>query len=178
MWMIEYHATLSPSPHPAGTDKNYIFFYFSIFYLTIVFFKYVRNTYGTFFGRYGSPPDFRGRRSLVRIRHLTQWSWCSAWSLCNNVDKLRVERETYPWGKNNNINFDLFLYAFYTIVFFKQVIISTYNNTADTILHEYFCDSSTCRICFTMSQYKYLLLYSQTKGVKRKYILCISGLVA
>ena len=42
---------------------------------------------------FGSAPDFWSR---VRIR---QWSWCAAGSLCNNAKILRVERETYPWGK-------------------------------------------------------------------------------
>ena len=39
-----------------------------------------------------------GQRSRVRIRHLPQWSWCAAGSLCNNV-KLRLERVAYTWGK-------------------------------------------------------------------------------
>ena len=37
------------------------------------------------------------QRSRVRILHLPQWSWCAAESLCNNEEKFRVERVTYPW---------------------------------------------------------------------------------
>ena len=32
--------------------------------------------------------------SQVRIRHLTQWSWCAAGSLCNYVEKRRVRKPT------------------------------------------------------------------------------------
>ena len=42
------------------------------------------------------------RESRVRIRHLSQWSWCAAGSLCQIVDNLREERATYPWGKNRS----------------------------------------------------------------------------
>ena len=33
------------------------------------------------------------------FRYLPQWAWCDTGSLCHNVENLRVERETYPWGK-------------------------------------------------------------------------------
>ena len=36
-----------------------------------------------------SGPSLLGQRSRVRIRHLPQWSWCAAGSLCNNVENLR-----------------------------------------------------------------------------------------
>ena len=40
------------------------------------------------------------------IRHLPQWSWCAAGSLWNNVENLRVERETYPCGKKRYLKKD------------------------------------------------------------------------
>ena len=60
------------------------------------------------------------QRSQVRIRHLPQWSWCAAGSLCNNVENLSVyvERKTYPWGKkimNKNV-LKFFLHLFFLML--------------------------------------------------------------
>ena len=49
--------------------------------------------------------NLMGQRSRVRIRPLPQWSWSTAGSLWNNVENLRVERETcpWPWGKKRSL---------------------------------------------------------------------------
>ena len=44
------------------------------------------------------------------IRHLPQWSWCATGSLRKKVENLRVERETYPWGKKDLIFYFQFFF--------------------------------------------------------------------
>ena len=74
-----------------------------------------------------------GQQSRVRIRHLPQWSWSAAGSLCKNVENLRVERETYPWDKKRSWK------NLISLKIIEQLIKNMGNNLVKLEVSKYFC---------------------------------------